>query len=520
MEKVCNRVLVWLCAVVLLFLTAISAFFSQRIGVAGLGEIANNAPIYKTGNNIIIQILALLVGAGLFAGLRGCVRLQKCSGRQIRFFQIVIALLAGVFSYLILSGGTRTPVADQIQVYGAAQLFNEGVYLNLTKLGYLDMYPQQLGYVGYLQLLLRCFGQNNIYAVQVCNCIFISGIVIGICECINELTEQNHIRVAGSLFLLPMLPVYLLGSWVYGDIPGTFFVFAFFALLLKFCRRQRWYTGVLAAVCLCLAVLLRKNALVMLIAAAIVLAVFWWKQRSGVVLLTLVLIAACPLIAVEATEKYYEAKSGYEIEGGLPSVMWIAMGMLENGSTPGWFNNFSVPVYYEAEGNRGTAADAAKQEIRNQFAYFSEHPAYAVSFYKRKICTQWNDPFYNTNTCIAVDEGVTPKGVSAFLIDHEEGVRRVLAGYQFVIYLGALLYCIRAAMHRKLEENVFLVGFFGGFLFSILWEANSRYVLPYVLLLLPIAVQGWGSLRITVSDMKGGWKRLSGKAWRKRKKHL
>lgn len=512
MEKVCNKVLVWLCAATLLFLAAISAFFSQRIGVTGFGEIANNTPIYKTNNSILLQLFVLLLVVGMFAGLRCCTWLRRRSEWQIRIFQFVMALVAGVFSYLILEGGTRTPVADQIQVYGAAQLFNEGVYLNLTKMGYLDMYPQQLGYVGYLQILLRCFGQNNIYAVQICNCIFISGIVFGICECINELTEQNHIRVAGSLFLLPLLPVYLLSSWVYGDIPGTFFVFAFFALLLKFCKRWKWYTGVAAVACLCFAVLLRKNALVMLIAAAIVLAVFWWKQRNGVVLLTLVLVVVCPLVSVEATEKYYEAKSGYEIEGGLPSVMWIAMGMLENGSTPGWFNNFSVPVYYEAEGNREAAAEAAKQEISKQFTYFAEHPAYAVSFYKRKICTQWNDPFYNANTCIAVDEGVTPKGISAFLIDHEEGVRRVLAGYQFVTYLGALLYCIRVATHKKLEENVFLVVFFGGFLFSILWEANSRYVLPYMLMLLPVAVQGWGSLRITMSVLRGRRKRLGGKA--------
>ena len=32
--------------------------------------------------------------------------------------------------------------------------------------------------------------------------------------------------------------------------------------------------------------------------------------------------------------------------------------------------------------------------------------------------------------------------------------------------------------------------FLGGFLFHILWEAKSRYILPYIIILIPVAVQG------------------------------
>ena len=37
----------------------------------------------------------------------------------------------------------------------------------------------------------------------------------------------------------------------------------------------------------------------------------------------------------------------------------------------------------------------------------------------------------------------------------------------------------------KLEDYIFLVYIIGGFLFSIMWEAKARYVLPYFICMIP-----------------------------------
>lgn len=47
----------------------------------------------------------------------------------------------------------------------------------------------------------------------------------------------------------------------------------------------------------------------------------------------------------------------------------------------------------------------------------------------------------------------------------------------------------------SLLPYVGLVAVLGGFLFHMVWEANSRYIFPYFLLLLPYAARGLGMAR-------------------------
>ena len=39
-----------------------------------------------------------------------------------------------------------------------------------------------------------------------------------------------------------------------------------------------------------------------------------------------------------------------------------------------------------------------------------------------------------------------------------------------------------------------LIFFLGGVLFSLLWEANSRYIYPYILLSMPLSAIGWAGI--------------------------
>ena len=46
---------------------------------------------------------------------------------------------------------------------------------------------------------------------------------------------------------------------------------------------------------------------------------------------------------------------------------------------------------------------------------------------------------------------------------------------------------------------VLLVTVFGGFLFHMLWEAKGRYILPYFVMMLPMAAVGLAELTERVS---------------------
>ena len=67
--------------------------------------------------------------------------------------------------------------------------------------------------------------------------------------------------------------------------------------------------------------------------------------------------------------------------------------------------------------------------------------------------------------------------------------------YQSFIFIGVFLWIIFNYWRKKdLEDQVLLLTIFGGFLFHMLWEAKGRYILPYFVMMLPMAAIGLAEL--------------------------
>lgn len=501
-EQFCNRLLVIGSAVLLGILSLVSVFFTQRYGREELGEIINGAPIYEIRDNVLLHIVGalfvfvLIMVVGKVLGL-----LEKkvaistgTTGRLnklVYVLQALLAVAAGLVSFWILKSGARTPLDDQIQVFSAACLFNTDNFINLSKGGYINMYPQQLGYVGYLQLLFRLFGRGDFYIAQVSNCVWIGALVYMVSQCVNVFTKDNVVRVLNTILFAIFLPVLLMCSWVYGDIPSLFFVALAYYLFLKMKKRIAIWGAVGFVGSFILAVLFRKNAIIFVLGFVLALVFETIRTKKWLYLILATAILSLPLLTVKAVEQHYENVSSYEVDGGIPSVMWIAMGMTEGDAKPGWFNNFCVPNYYAVDCDQEKAKDIAYDRIKEQLAQYKEDPVSALSFYKRKICTQWNDPLYGTIKMIEPDDVSTATGISKFICNNQHGMMVSLSVVQSVIYIGACLYCILEARKKTVFENVMLITLVGGFLFSILWEANGRYIFPYVYMLFPMAAAGW-----------------------------
>ena len=63
--------------------------------------------------------------------------------------------------------------------------------------------------------------------------------------------------------------------------------------------------------------------------------------------------------------------------------------------------------------------------------------------------------------------------------------------YQSLIFIGVFLWLIFSFWREKgLEDHTLLITIIGGFLFHMLWEAKGRYILPYFVMMLPMAAVG------------------------------
>ena len=196
----------------------------------------------------------------------------------------------------------------------------------------------------------------------------------------------------------------------------------------------------------------------------------------------------------------YELRSGNRIEGGIPASMYIAMGMQRSPGGAGVYNGYNNSVFRgEAGSDEEKANEIAVTYIRERIAEFRNDPAMAREFYKEKIQEQWNEPTFCSLVMTATFEQ-PPAGIVEKLYygDWQQRYRDYMNRYVTVLYLGVILYSIAGLLRKtNILQCLMAIGVIGAFLFSILWEAKSRYVLPYIVLLIPYmalgisALQGW-----------------------------
>lgn len=606
--------------------------------------------IYRLGLNIVI-LLTLLLSMLLFAGsflttcyadnmetqqvlLRpdnplwnllelagfgllfcGCLYLYEKIGEKFRRGLLVFTLtfVFGLGILLILFGRT-VPAADALSVYNAAAEWILGnTDIIHPTVSYLSYYPQQIGLMAFLELLLRIWNLTGlsvpawhfiklVYVCLLCGAIWFQYLSL------QYLWPENYKKISCCYLVLVCcnLPMIMYSSFVYGEIPSFAALSVGCYLLLRLLGGvspggsyrdsvspggsyrdnvspggsslggsrndapsvtahdsvprmlcQILFTGFGSILFLTLSVLLRKNSLIPVIAVLLVLLFEALRPgRNGKMRLGLLIMAVCLAVTsvgiLPLVQKCYEKKAGNTLSSGVTAMSYLAMGMQEASRGCGWYNGFNIDTYDTAGMDTALANEISRLAIDERLAYFREHPGYTADFYLHKHLSQWADGTYASRQATLATYG----GRSAFFKEVYEG--SLSGGYiewcnawQNVLYLGVLVFCIdslkkrresRAAGHmdgrtaNRMAEHtagrtadqmaehtagrtadpivghtagrtadrpgtdrlgtdhlyvyVGLIAVLGGFLFHTFWEANSRYIFSYSLLLMPYCGAG------------------------------
>ena len=484
-------------SLIMFFLFIFAFIFTQRHGKVELGEYVCKAPLYQINDNIVLNIICvifyvLLVILLLHLNKKYQAVLMKLD--KVLFF--ATPLIIGIVSlYWVWNSGA--PIHDQMNIYNAAISFNQKDYSYLVKGAYLNLYPQQLGIIGFYQILLRLFRTEDYRIIQYVNCIFIVGIVILLYLCLKLIRGKSVDRILLSISSLVLLPLILYASFVYGEVPSTFFLFLFCYFILQLYQKKLYKYALLAGISGSFMLILRINTAIALIAFLIISVVYCLNYKNWQLLIISVLISVCCLFPVKGIQLYYEHVSGYEVDGGLPYELWIAMGISEEASKPGWYDHYPVTTYLSVNMDKEQASQQAFTKIKQRLELFINTPIEGLSFYKRKICTQWNDPtfnfYHNSLGGTFTQDEYTKTSLMDKILNHIDSLLTFLSVSQLIVYGGTLLYALKRHSPADIFQDIFLLTIIGGFLFSILWEADSRYVLPYYICMLPCALRGWVS---------------------------
>ena len=546
-----------------------------------------------------------LAGFGLL--FCGCLYLYAKIGERFRrgLLLFTLGFVFGLGVLLILFGRT-VPAADALSVYNAAAewILGNTDIIHPTA-SYLSYYPQQIGLMAFLELLLRIWNLTGlsapawhfiklVYVCLLCGAIWFQYLSL------QYLWPENYKKISCCYLVMVCcnLPMIMYSSFVYGEIPSFAALSVGCYLLLRLlgssspdsfsrdnvslgsasldssyrdnisrndapsvtahgpaphmlCRII--FTGFGSILFLTLSVMLRKNSLVPVIAVLLVLLFEALRPgRNGKMRLGLLIMAVCLAVTsvnvLPLTQKIYEKKAGNTLSSGVTAMSYLAMGMQEAPRGCGWYNGFNIDTYDAAGMDTALANEISRLAIDERLAYFREHPGYTADFYLHKHLSQWADGTYASRQATLATYG----GRSAFFKEVYEG--SLSGGYiewcnawQNVLYLGVLVFCIGSLKKRRkskvvghmadqtaghtagctadhmadqldadrhgadqhgadrhgadqhgadrlgadrLYVYVGLIAVLGGFLFHTFWEANSRYIFSYSLLLMPYCGAG------------------------------
>ena len=546
----------------------------------------------------------LLELAGFGSLFCGCLSLYEKIGEKFRRGLLVFTLtfVFGLGILLILFGRT-VPAADALSVYNAAAEWILGnTDIIHPTVSYLSYYPQQIGLMAFLELLLRIWNLTGlsvpawhfiklVYVCLLCGAIWFQYLSL------QYLWPENYKKISCCYLVLVCcnLPMIMYSSFVYGEIPSFAALSVGCYLLLRLLGgvspggssrdnvspggsspdssyrnnvsrndapsvtaydyvprmlRQILFTGFGSILFLTLSVMLRKNSLIPVIAVLLVLLFEALRPgRNGKMRLGLLIMAVCLAVTsvgiLPLVQKCYEKKAGNTLSSGVTAMSYLAMGMQEASRGCGWYNGFNIDTYDTAGMDTAIANEISRLAIDERLTYFREHPGYTADFYLHKHLSQWADGTYASRQATLATYG----GRSAFFKEVYEG--SLSGGYiewcnawQNVLYLGVLVFCIDSLKKRRkskvvghmadqtaghtvgctadqtaghtagrtadqmadqlgadrhdadrhgvdqLYVYVGLIAVLGGFLFHTFWEANSRYIFSYSLLLMPYCGAG------------------------------
>jgi hypothetical protein len=465
-------------------------------------------------DNIPLNLLGMLLFYIIFTGISFFV-LKKVKTRKKLLLFIVLGwyLVAGL---LLAVFGRTVPAADSMSVYSIAEALARGdtSVIHPTD-SYISFYPQQIGLVAFYEIAIRFWNLLNIslvafHFIKCLNVLFACIMIYMQYQTVHLLfnsdrTDCLYLCLAGA-----NLPLLFYTSFVYGEVPSLTLFFIGLWLMLRLPSAKGKFKG-FSAILACLtiggSVLLRKNMWIPVLAVLILLLIKLLKNRSIPLLGLLMSLLLVSLLLPSLTEKYYEHRSGNAITEGVPPLSYVAMGMQDASRGNGWYNGYNLQTYQKYQMNRDLTNNESIHEIQTRLSQWQAQPLSAVLFYGNKYLTQWADGTYACRQATLATFGGRLPLIQKF---YDGSFSRLLIEacnvYQNLLYLGCLLFTATAfrQVRKKNPGDVRttalmtsdplllygLLAAFGGFLFHMVWEANSRYIFSYAILLLPYGAAG------------------------------
>lgn len=417
--------------------------------------------------------------------------------KKLRKILFISAISIYIIADILWTIFVRAPiVGDQVHVNSMGQLFyrgydeeiiNSDTYAGIPLGEYIQAYNQQIPQAFLYSLFFRLIHIDEFGTPRALNVIAIIIILVAIYKIGNMISKNHKInKVRLMVLFLTFLSLPMLSTFVYGDIPSLAFALLSVYYMMKFMDYNKLKYFTLATIFSMIAYMFRMNSLIFVIATVIYLLFNLFAKITSKTVkeniinaLLIVIFIVVSIVPAQIVNDYYINKYNLDKSKEYPNISYILMGMSESWRGNGWYNeDIGEPALKNPESSKEEYAE----KIKDRLTYFSQNMGYTFRFYTMKLASMWSENTYSAVRLNLLHESED---------DYLNVIKEPLTFYQkALLILMCVCSIIVLIQNRKnLSVNVIylLLIFMGGFAFHIIWEAKSRYIIPYIVVLIPIA---------------------------------
>lgn len=444
--------------------------------------------------------------------------LIKIKPKTKKILLVVLFVVYFIIQILWINVRQANPNYDQYYVYDTAVRMKEENE-NLIGDEYLEVYPQQISTASFYALILKIFNTNDVKILQYLNAIANTFTILGLYFITKKIANKNNSvnKLAFVMLAFTFTALPLLSTFVYGDfISLPFAIFAIY-FVIKYAKENKLRYLFLSAVLMSISYFLRMNMLIFMVAISIYLILELIKFISEKIkeknikakkkildsALKSALVIIFVLISIMPTnlyKSYMQSKLQLDKGRAFPAIGHLTIGIHRSGRGYGWYADDLGGGWQTGE----ITKEDYKQDFKDRLNKLTKDPTKLIYFYTNKLASMWAEItfgsfWYNLSFNFRnMQEGYFTASEEQ-IIEYQNVDKELLKFYNFdriyekilvlLLFLGVLLLILRNNDITN-EQILLILVFIGGFLFHFMWEAKSRYVIPYVVILIPIASIG------------------------------
>ena len=460
---------------------------------------------------IINLIVSALIAIGII-GASYCInKILRQKGIKLARKHKIVLLVVALILYIIIEGiwiyvRDATPIADSMRVYRSASQIFKGEAL--TDAFYFEFNPQNLTlsymFAGIFTIIHSC----NLIILKGLNVIANCFTIVGLYFILNQLKKDYKVnKVLFFLLAFTYIPIILLVNFIYGDLISLPFVIFSIYFAIKYVNHKKKRYIIISSILMAIGIILRMNNLIFMIAVTMYLFLdifgikkkeFRNKEKVKQLFLKLAFVILFILLSILPSNILKSCLGNVyhlDLDKEFPSTRYIAMGMQEGMRANGWYNETGDMGWKEEVSN-----EQYIEMIKQRLGEFLQNIGYTIKFYAKKIASMWAEPLqesiwqnlsFNFETYNleerTEEENQELQKVDNKLIENRETIQLYQKAWMGIVFGMAIIFIIKNRKNISNEALLLLICFIGGFMFHILWEGKSRYIIPYIVILIPLA---------------------------------